>query len=236
MATIVAAAILTTANWIVVGALIDVGLLFALLNYRQLWSMEDLAGVACDALTLVLLLSLVALMLAEKNISDSVRYSVGGAPLLVAALIMRDGSRPLVSLRSLDRVQTGVAAAGGVLSLPAYFLARPPALFGQMSPGRFLFGAIVLFLFVAVTQELLFRRVLQDALVRVFPRTGVLWTSLLFVSAYFGAKPVAYVPLIGAIGLGWGVIARRTGSVVGAALSHGLLLVGLLLVWPPLLG
>jgi membrane protease YdiL (CAAX protease family) len=236
MALIVEAAILVGAKLIVAGTLLDVVLLFALLNYRQVWRMKDAPASACDALTLVLLLDLVALMLAEKNISDSVRYILGGAPLLVAALILRGGLRPVVSLRSLDLVQTGVAVAGAALSLPAYYLIKPPDLFGSMSPARVVFNAIVLFLFVAVMQELVFRRVVQDALLRVFRLSGVLWTSLLFVSVYFGVEPVAYMPFIGAIGLLWGIVAQETGSVVGTALSHGALLVGLLIVWPAVLG
>jgi membrane protease YdiL (CAAX protease family) len=38
------------------------------------------------------------------------------------------------------------------------------------------------------------------------------------------------------IGLAYGVVAQRTGSIVGVTASHALLVLGALLVWPALSG
>jgi CAAX protease family protein len=77
--------------------------------------------------------------------------------------------------------------------------------------------------------------VLQEALTAVLGRAGVLWSTLVFVVAYLGVRPAAYVVFIGAVGLAFAWLVERTGSLLGVAVAHGLLNVGLIVVWPAVL-
>lgn len=98
-------------------------------------------------------------------------------------------------------------------------------------------GLVVVAAIVAapITEEFLFRRVLQGWLEKLEPRLGagsaIALTSLAFALAHAG-HGLAWVPLLG-LGAVLGVIVRHTGSIVPAILLHALfnaVSVGLLLV------
>ncbi|PYR87712.1 MAG: hypothetical protein DMF84_30945 [Acidobacteria bacterium] len=48
--------------------------------------------------------------------------------------------------------------------------------------------------------------------------------------------PSQYVPFAAVVGLAFGWVVERTASLVGVILAHALLAVGLILVWPRVLG
>jgi len=223
-------------GWLVAATVLDAIVLIALLNHPMVGEEQSSGGRALRVLVLVPLLRLVTLMLALKNVSDAGRYVLEGIPLLVAALAVGGNLRRWQRRFSFDKKQATIAAIGALLSLPAYYIARPPALFDPMGPLQFAAGVVILVLFVGATEELIFRGAVQTALVDLFPRTGVLWASVLFASVYLAVKPVTYIPFIAALGLGWGIVVKRTGTVSGSIAAHGLLLVGLLLLWPSVLG
>ena len=98
------------------------------------------------------------------------------------------------------------------------------------------FTAVVLiFFFTGALEELVFRGVVQGALDAVVGGWAVPLANALFTATYLGSGSASYTLFMCAFGMTCGWWVRRTGSVAGAATGHGLLAVGLLVLWPSLL-
>ena len=97
-------------------------------------------------------------------------------------------------------------------------------------------AAFVLFVFTGYVEELVFRGLLQDRLGAAYGRHGVVLATLLFAAVYLGVRPASYAVFVVAAGAAFAVVVERTGSIAGVGVAHGLMNVGVLLVWPTLLG
>jgi membrane protease YdiL (CAAX protease family) len=203
-------------------------------------SSSDSASMLLPALALVPLLRILSLTMPVRELPDVYWYAVTGAPLLVAlGLLARaqggEWARSVVPL-AWSPAQALIAMLGVPLSLQAYLILRPDPVVEHARLGPIFGACLILFAFAAVPEELLFRGVLLRVLSDVFGTLGVLLASALFTIVYIGSLSVAYVVFSGAVGLLFCWCVRSTSSLVGVTLAHTLLLVGLLVVWPFVLG
>jgi hypothetical protein len=127
--------------------------------------------------------------------------------------------------------QARIALAGVPLGLLAYALVRPAPIAGGAAAAL----AVVALALLAVTEELLFRGLLQPRLVRLHGEAGVQWTAALSAAAALGTHSPAFALLAGLVAAGLGRATRRTGSIAGASAARALLFIGLLVVWPHVL-
>ena len=217
-----------------VGAIGHAVVLFALLNHRLL-ARGPLADVLV-ALALVPLLRLLSVTIGF-DVPEIYQYGLVGAPLLLgiaAAARAIDSPALWANLRSWSSLRLPVALSGGPLGLCAYLIARPDAI----DEGTWRTASVValVFVFSGVTEELLFRWILQQSLVGVLGAAAPLGSSLLFALVYLGTRPATFAVFIAAVGLAFGIVVARTRSVLGVAIAHGLLMVGAVVLWPDLLG
>jgi membrane protease YdiL (CAAX protease family) len=191
-------------------------------------------------LGLVPLLRIASLTIPVRDLPQIYWYAVTGAPLLVALAMTgrflgAEWCRETFAL-VWSRTQALIALSGVPLGLMAYLVLRPDRIEPHLTPPLFATGLLILIPFNALMEELLFRGALQRMLVGVFGDLGVAVTAVLFMTTYLGTRSAPYVLLVGLIGFGFGACVRRTGSLAGAVLAHGLVSIGLLLVWPYVLG
>jgi membrane protease YdiL (CAAX protease family) len=188
---------------------------------------------ALAALALVPLLRLSSLALASD---DPVRFHiVAGLPVLLAVglaarALELDGILRLweIRRRSQWHVALGALAVAGVLDLALHVGPLVPA-----APlPRLLAAAAVVFVFAGVLEELLFRGLVQATMAPLLGPWAILVADCLFTATYLGAASGGYAATMAVFGLGCGWWARRTGSLAGAAIGHGLFAVGLLVLWP----
>jgi membrane protease YdiL (CAAX protease family) len=125
-----------------------------------------------------------------------------------------------------------IALSGTPLSALAYLILQPPPLIPALSPQDLAISALILLLFVGVTEEVTFRGLLQDILLRVFPRSGLLWSAFAFAMLYLGSLSPGYVLVMAAVGLFFGWCVYRTGALWGVVAAHTALVVGMACVWP----
>ena len=228
------------------GAIIDGVLLLGLVNHYALTAPAQRVrrrGTVSDALpvlTLLPLMRILSLALPLGSLPVISRYiTIGGSVLVSAAMTGR-----LIGLHSSElglrvdswRRQLKIAVVGLPLGLLGYVIAKPAPLTNHASIAVLVGQILVLAVFVAFAEELLFRGMLQATLHRVAGLSGVAWSTLLFTAAYLGTRDLAFIPFVALIGLLFGACARRTGSIAGATMAHALLLAGLLVVWPHVLG
>jgi membrane protease YdiL (CAAX protease family) len=210
--------------------------MFAALTLVPLLRLSTLAIAPGDPLLFHVVLPAPSLHLGS-DMSGLLRPEVAGIPLLMATIL---ASRVL-SLQGLlamsemrDRSQwcfTLVAIAAAAVATPVLGLGR---ITDAHSAQEFTV-VVVIFFFTGALEELVFRGLVQGALDAVVGGWAVPLVNALFTATYLGSGSAAYTLFMCAFGMTCGWWVRRTGSVAGAATGHGLLAVGLLVLWPSLL-
>jgi membrane protease YdiL (CAAX protease family) len=241
-AALIVAAEASIAYWDVsVGAVVDGALVLVLVN-RFLFATgrpreRTASGDAALALALIPLLRLLSLSMTVEDVSPVARNAVVGAPLLAATLVgVFAGPFESVAFRLSApswRVQAPIGLLGIPLGALAFLVAGRPA---GLTEGRSLvmlaLAAFVVVVFTGFGEELLFRGVLQDALTPIFGGGSPAVAALIFGSTYLAAGSARYAGFATLVGFGFGWLVRRTGSLLGVSIAHGLMNVGLLLAWP----
>lgn len=156
---------------------------------------------------------------------------------LIPAIYIAGRSNHLISISpgwkvALLALPIAIPVSAG-LGMIEYLILRPAALIPAFDLLNLLVIAAVMLLFVGFVEELLFRGVLQQALV---PEIGR-WPAIIVASALFGLMHSGYqVPaellFAGTIGFVFGVIYDRTDSIVLITIMHGLLNVFLFALIP----
>ncbi|MDQ3865330.1 MAG: CPBP family intramembrane metalloprotease [Actinomycetota bacterium] len=217
--------------------------LFARVSLRADPGSEGRRGEPADVLLvlpLVSLLRIVSVTVVLEEVPEIYQYAVAGTPVLLSAVAASRSVRGASIARRLRswswRTQLPIAVSGVPLGYLGFVLARPESAFAHVTPANALLGAAILVVFTGFAEEIVFRGLLQDALTAVFGAGGLLASSALFAAAYLGAGPAGYVVFAACLGLAFAWLVRRTGSLLGVSIAHGLLNVGLILVWPSVIG
>jgi membrane protease YdiL (CAAX protease family) len=190
------------------------------------------------ALPLVPIARISDLTMTVKGVPLLAEYALVGLPVLGAAALVSKLVGPRRLLRRLSAwswQQAGIGMCGLPLGLLAFLIFRPHPL-GHPSVAQIIWGSLIVVVFVGFLEEVIFRGLLQDALTDLYGRSGIAWGSLLFAIAYLGVHPATYVLFAAALGLAFGWVVERTDSLLGVILAHSLLAIGLILVWPRVLG
>ena len=166
-------------------------------------------------------------------------YAAAGVPLFIAvALVARALGIPVRSLASMPKLayafgppQMLFALSGLPLSLLAFAIGRPKPI--EIASGiELILAVIILLAMVGALEEITYRGMLQDRATELFGRQGLLYVNALFAAMHFGSLSWLYVPFIALVGLLYSWWVWRTGTVSGVALSHGLLSIGAIVLWP----
>lgn len=236
-----------------VGLLLQTGLLLAVLTgamiIRYLHESasssptSDQSSKSCSGYRLYLALALVplsrvlALSLPLADFSLIYRYFMVGMLMLTAAVI---------TMKSLtykkDEVYLGISGlplqlAAGVTGIPLgliqfYILNDASGLYPRESV-EIILSAAILIICTGFTEEFIFRGLLQRAATdHLGSHQALFYTSLLYASLHISSLSAPEVALAFATAMGFALLVRSTGSLWGAALSHGLANVTLLLCCP----
>ena len=235
VAAIIGAEAIASAVGATAGAACDAILLYAMLN-SYVVAPDRPESRIFPFLALVPLLRLLSLTIPSRHVAELWWYVMVGAPLLLGA-ILAARAVPIAwpGLRLRKRavpMQTAIAIAGAPLSLAAYEILTPAPLISPLTAPSLLGGSLLLIVFSAFPEELVFRGLLQGAAREFFGVLGLVIVSVLYAGLYIGSMSAAYVAFTGAVGLALAVGVDRTGVLWGAVGARALMNIGLLLVWP----
>jgi membrane protease YdiL (CAAX protease family) len=213
------------------GAAIDGVTLVALVAHYLLRGHRALA-----ALALVPLLRLSSLAVA---IHDPVAfYLVAGGPVLLG-VVLAARALQLPGVLALWQIRARSQWHVALPMLAVACVATPLLDLGSVTAARSAAGvalaAVVVFVFAGVLEELLFRGVIQGSLSPLLGGWAAPVANLLFTATYLGSVSAAYTVFMAAFGMACGWWVQRTRSLAGAAVGHGLLAAGLLVIWPAVL-
>jgi membrane protease YdiL (CAAX protease family) len=236
-------ALLTTAEYMVAfvdplwGLALHSGLLLAFM-VRAVFS----TGIAYDlfvALSVLPLIRLLAIAMPYWLTDQSGHFALVNLPLIVATLVAASVlgyRRSELGLR-LGRLpwQSLVALSGPLIGFLERLIIQPAALAPELTLTAAWWPALSLLLFTGLSEELLFRGLLQTAAVRwMGARWGILYVSLMFGALHIGWQSGLDVVFVALVGVFFGWVVHRTGSIVGVTLAHGFANIALFIVLPNL--
>ncbi len=166
-------------------------------------------------------------------------YAMIGAPLFLAAfLILRMTGFGVNNIGINSRKllwQLVVGVTGIVLGYTEYLILRPTPLVQTFSWQQIWLPALILLIFTGLLEEFIFRGIIQRGAIGTVGRYGILYVAVLFAILHFGYKSVLDILFVFGVGLFFGEVVSRTGSILGVTISHGLTNISLYLILPFLL-
>ena len=191
------------------------------------------------SLALVPLVRIVSLSMPLVGIPQLWWYPIIYTPLLAAAIVVMRalgyGARDVGLNLNMLWAQLLIALTGIGLGVAEYLILQPEAMVAEFTWQAVWLPALLLSVCTGFVEEFIFRGVLQYAAVEAFGWWGVVYVSLLFAILHVGFLSWIDVAFVFAVALFFGRAVKKTGSLWGVVLSHGITNVVLYLIAPFLL-
>jgi membrane protease YdiL (CAAX protease family) len=156
--------------------------------------------------------------------------------MFVAAIITRIPARRVGLRVGKLRIQLLIGLIGIPLGLWEYFILRPTPLTSELDLEAMLLPMLILVIFTGVLEEALFRGLIQQTVIAAYGKFGITFSAILFAVLHIGYGSIADVLFVFGVAILFGLITHRTDSILGVSMAHGLTNIGLLLVFPHLVG
>jgi len=189
------------------------------------------------SLTLAPLIRIISLSMPLVDVPRIWWYPIIYAPLLVGALaVVR-----ILNLRTRDiglsfglflPLQLAVALSGFVIGVTEYFILRPEPMSIELTWQGVWLPALVLLVCTGFVEEFIFRGVMQYTALRVIGRWGIVYVSLIFAVLHMGFLSWIDVIFVFSVALFFSWVVKRTGSLLGVTLAHGIANIVLFVVAP----
>jgi len=219
------------------GLVLHATILVTLLIHAGLTSSVEERRLALG-LILAPMIRLLSLSLPLPSLPQSLWYPTVAVPLLITtALIIRQVH---VSPREIGLsgrgflLQLPLAGIGIALGVVEYAILKPAPLIDARGWESILLPALSLLIFTGLTEELIFRGLLQSVSPPVVGRLALVYVSLLFAVLHIGYRSVADFVFVFTVGLGFAFVVHWSGSILGVTLAHGVTNTTLFLVMPNL--
>jgi membrane protease YdiL (CAAX protease family) len=187
-------------------------------------------------LALVPLMRILSLAIGTVNIPEIWLYPAVYVPLLVATVVVVRILKYSATEIGLNSQWLGtqliVGGTGTLFAFISYHILKPDPLIADLTWHEFWLPALILLLCTGFIEELVFRGVIQHSVVKEFGGWGIVYISLLSAVLYIDFLPVPWVGFVFLISLYFSWIVKDTGSILGAALAHGICNIVLFLVAP----
>lgn len=197
-------------------------------NYRQRQLVLSLA--------LVPLVRIISLSMPLVDVPQLWWYPIMYIPLLAAAFIaMRilGYKETEIGLNfRLFPIQIAVGLTGIVFGIVEYFILAPEAMVAELTWQAVWLPALILLTTTGFVEEFIFRGVLQRAAVERFQWRGMLYVSVLFAILHVGFLSWLDVIFVFSVALFFSWVVKKTGSLLGVTLSHGITNIMLFVVVP----
>jgi len=249
---ITAAEILVAYSSVQAGMALHIALLLGILvqailaQYR--WEEEKLQGAAGYrfylGLALAPMIRILSLAIPLSGVPLQYWYLIDGLPLFAAAFtVIKLGGYSAQELNlSLGRcktvwqnilIQVGISLVGIPLGLMEFSILRPAPLVQRLAWQEIIVPALILLVFTGFAEELIFRGVILKSADDLLGKS----VSLVYVGALFAVLHITHlsvfdVAFVFGVAVLFTAIVRRTGSLLGVTLAHGLTNINLFIIAP----
>ncbi|MFC1954734.1 lysostaphin resistance A-like protein [Chloroflexota bacterium] len=211
-------------------------LLVALLLHSALASRHNYQHLLLS-LALVPLIRFLSLSMPLADIPQVWWYPIIYLPLLAATfqvIHLLDYELTTIGLNLKKfSIQLVIALSGFVFGFAEYFiLVRKAEITGSVLQETWLLSAFLLMVTTGFVEELIFRGVLQRTATQMFGWWGIVYVSFLFAVVHLIHNSLLDIVLVFVIAMFFGWAVKKTGSLFGVILSHGITNIVLFLVVP----
>ena len=218
------------------------GMLVLIILHHYLLAREDPDRRKLLLLAAIPLLRMISMAMPVGLIPPLYRYPMVGIPLLASVgIILRETKIPWSQIglqwpriRKSEQVWENIliAMTGIPLGLMGYYFADPIPLVTDFGWGEVTASIMVVILYVAILEEMVFRGMLLTTLQNTFGQIGILIASILYTLMFASYHSIEGIILMGFSSLlySWHVLESR--SILAATVSHTLMIVGMLIIWP----
>ena len=189
------------------------------------------------SLALVPLIRIISLSMPLANIPQMWQYPIIYAPLLVAAFeVVHILGYKLEQIGlSFKRIpiQLAIASTGLVFGMAEYYiLAEEAEATSLVLQDSWLLAAFLLLVCTGFVEEFIFRGVMQRTAMVAFGWWGAIYVSLLFAIIHLIHYSLIDIAFVFVIAMFFSWVVKKTGSLLGVTLSHGIANIVLYLVAP----
>lgn len=187
------------------------------------------------ALALVPLFRITGLSMPLAELTQVYSYLIVAIPLLVGILVISRASdfelKDIGLTMHALPLQGLIALVGIGLGLIDYLILKPEPLIQAFRWQDVIVPALILLFATGFIEELAFRGVMQRS-AETIGSWGWVLIAVLFAVVQIGQGSVIHCLFALLVALLWGWTVKRTGSILGVVLSHGLLNIALYLIFP----
>ena len=190
-------------------------------------------------LALAPLIRLLSLSIPLYGMPFSYWYAIIGIPLLLSAYLVFRFTEYKPADVGLSFRMLPLQLQFGILGLPLgwleYSILKPEPLAISFGLPDILVPALILLVFTGFLEEFIFRGLMQTSSQNVLGKYGIYYISILFGVLHIGYRSILDFIFVTAVGLIFALIVKRTHSIWGVTLAHGLTNISLFILVPLLL-
>lgn len=226
LAALTAAEVVTVYLQVMAGIVCH-GILLVVLTVQAALSPDRARRNLYMALCLAPLIRILSLSMPLASVTQIYWYLIIYSPLLASAIIVMLntglGRRDVGVVSRGWPLQTVLGTVAGlVLGVLEYVILRPVPLATGFTLQGVLLPAFILIITTSLVEELIFRGVMQTLSQRVMGLWSVLYVSLIYAVLHIGNYSLPDVAFVFLVALLFTAVVKRTGSLVGVALAHGI--------------
>jgi membrane protease YdiL (CAAX protease family)/CheY-like chemotaxis protein len=212
------------------------GFWLILLLCHSAWQWENPIHQLLLSLTVVPLIRLISLSLPLADLPVISWYLIITLPLVVTAAMIGQALQFSWTEMGLNLRQWLVQLMVGLTGLPlgyaGYQILRPTPLITAPTWVYFCAAALILFVYTGFAEELIFRGVMQRAAAVSLGNFAPVYVAVLHTTLHMGHRSPVHILVVLGVGLYFGWIVHKTGSISGVILGHGLFNIILFLAGP----
>ncbi|MDY6836268.1 MAG: CPBP family intramembrane glutamic endopeptidase [Chloroflexota bacterium] len=188
------------------------------------------------SLSLVPLIRIISLATPLEAFSQTYWYVLTSIPLLIGSLVVirtlnYNQHHVFLTTKALP-IQLLVGTTGIGLGALEYYIFHPEPLVTSFSIERIILPALVLLVITAFTEELIFRGIIQQSAIAAFGDRGIFLVAAAFAALHISNLSAPEVALMFVVGIFFSWVVKRTGSLLGVTLCHGIASISLYLIIP----
>lgn len=194
------------------------------------------------SLAIIPLIRIISLSLPLADMPQTLQYPIIYLPLLAAAIVLVRildlGVKDIGIRFGFLPLQLVIGLAGVVFGIVEYLILTPEPHVTELTWQAAWLPALILLLATGFVEEFIFRGVLQRTATEAFGGWGIVYISFIFAVLHIGwiqaDNPLAWLDVIFVfvVALFFSWVVKKTGSLFGVTLSHGITNIVLFIVAP----
>jgi len=220
------------------GIALHVAILFTLITYSVLAKNSVFFGLSL-ALAIVPLIRILSLSMPLTHFAYIMWFLLISIPIFIAVLAcmiiqrlsLKDVGITLPKAKDIP-IEVGIVLLALPVGILEYHLLTPAPLLYELKPTLLIAPVLIMVIYTGFVEELAFRGLMQHHAAKTMGWWGILFITATFAIMHIGNLIFWDVLLAFAIGGVYALVVRKTGSIYGVSISHGLVNIILFLIAP----